>query len=157
MAARRSNALRSDYFDATTASWPLQREEVSARKSDRRVPLVLVQGLALLLFAAVAWRAPPAQAAVLGMVALFSLTSSATYYWSLLLLAPIAMRAPLVAALLLASLALYVLHPYQGDKLVRYGLLSWGLASLFAVWLVSEWRRPRPLEASSQPEAGSGP
>jgi hypothetical protein len=124
--------LRDDSF------WPIQREEVVKRKRERRVPLRVVQALWMLLLGAAAWRAPPAQAAVLSMVALFGLTTSATYYWSMLLLAPLALRWPAVAGLLALNAAMYLVHVLQADKLVRYGLLSWGLAALFLAWILPE-------------------
>jgi hypothetical protein len=70
------------------------------------------------------------------MVALFSLTSSACYYWALLLLAPVAWGFPAVIGLLAVSGVMYFLDPVETDNLVRYGLLSWGLALLFvaALW-----------------------
>ena len=72
----------------------------------------------------------------LSLVALFVVTQSAGYYWSLLLLAPLALRWPGVLALLVLNTALYALHLAVDDKLVRYGLVSWGLALLFLLWLV---------------------
>jgi hypothetical protein len=118
--------------------WPLQREDVVRRKRERRAPLLAVQVLLLVLLGAAAWRAPPAQAVVLSMPALFIVTSSACYYWAVLLLAPLAFRWPAVAGLLALNTAMYGVHLLQGDKLVRYGLLSWGLAVLFLAWLLPE-------------------
>jgi hypothetical protein len=92
----------------------------------------------VLLVAAALWRAPPAAALVLSMTALFALTSSAGYYWSMLLLAPLALRWPGVLALLVLNTGLYALHHNEADKLVRYGVCSWGLALLFLFWLVPE-------------------
>jgi hypothetical protein len=111
---------------------------VVRRKRERRAPLLAVQVLLLVLLGAAAWRAPPAQAVVLSMPALFIVTSSACYYWAVLLLAPLAFRWPAVAGLLALNTAMYGVHLLQGDKLVRYGLLSWGLAVLFLAWLLPE-------------------
>jgi hypothetical protein len=139
-----------------SGAWPLQREEVAARRHDRRVALSIAQALVLLLFAASVWRAPPEVAAAASMVALFTLTSSACYYWALLLLAPVAWGFPAVAGLLALNGAMYLLDPVTTDNLVRYGLLSWGLGLLFVTVLwPSAWRtlrglgrRPRSSSAS---------
>ena len=71
-------------------------------------------------------------------MAVFTLTASAGYYWAMLLLAPLALRWPAVAGLLALNVAMYGVHDVQSDKLVRYGLLSWGLAALFLAWLLPE-------------------
>ena len=120
---------------ATAEPWQLQREDVAQRKQERRFALMVVQALILVLLAAAVWRAPPEVATVASMVALFTLTSSACYYWALLLLAPVAWGFPAVAGLLAVNGAMYLLHPLESDNLVRYGLLSWGLALLFVAVL----------------------
>jgi hypothetical protein len=124
--------------------WQLQREDVAIRKQDRRVALVFAQALLLLLFVASVWRAPPDVAAAASMVALFTLTASACYYWALLLLAPVAWGFPAVAGLLALSGLMYFLDPVQTDNLVRYGLFSWGLALLFVATLWPEASRTLP-------------
>lgn len=124
--------------DGSDTLWPLQREDVIARREVRELPLRVLQAAFLLLVATALWRAPPHAAMVLSMAALFAVTSSAGYYWSLLLLAPLALRWPGVLALLVLNTAMYAVHHIEPDKLVRYGLLSWGLALLFLFWLVPE-------------------
>lgn len=136
-------------------TWHLQREDVVRRKQARRPPLLALQALLLALLAAAVWRAPPARAAVLSMVALFTVTSSACYYWSLLLLAPLALSWPAVAGLLVVNAAMYGLHPVEGDKLVRYGLLSWAMTGLFLAWLLPD--ALRTLRGSAGAAGGVAP
>ncbi|MGH0032841.1 MAG: hypothetical protein ACQGVC_23855 [Myxococcota bacterium] len=138
------------------AAWPLQREQVAARKQDRALFLRGLQAVFLLLVVVAVWRAPPDVALVASMAALFAVTLSAGYYWSLLALAPLAVRWPGVLVLLLVNAAMYLVHEAVPDKLVRYGLLSWGMLAVFLSWLVPEalrvGRGALPGWASSQPE-----
>lgn len=140
-------------YEGRDAWWRLQREDVMRRHDERLPWLRAVQALWLALLAVAVWRAPPARAAVLSMVAVFTLTMSACYYWALLLLAPLALRWPAVAALLAVNALMYGVHVLESDKLIRYGLLSWGLAALFLIWLAPQALRvlrgapPRPAPA----------
>jgi len=130
--------------------WDLQVEDVVLRRQLRWPWLALVQGLLFGLLVAAAWRATPAAAAALSLVAIFALAPAAGYYWAALALVPLRARGgSALAALLAANLAMCGAHALTADTLVVYGLVSAILGVFFVGWLLPdalrsarEWAAP---------------
>jgi hypothetical protein len=124
---------------ATTQRRTLQsvREDL-ARKTTARIA---VKGALLGLLGFTMWRAPLAEAAVLGVFAVFLLTPAAAYYWIMLMIVP--MRRGTLAALALLLLAaaihfIYILMPGPEHSAWHFALLSWGYALILSSWLIAD-------------------
>jgi len=98
------------------------------------VALLALAGLAM-------WRAPLAEAAVLGVVPIFALTPAAAYYWIVALVVPLRRGRAAAVALLLLAAALHgieMLDPSPGRAPWRFGLLAWGYALILTAWLIPD-------------------
>ncbi len=122
---------------SASGDWDLSQEEVRRAQRERRFASLASAAALLAVLAAAAWRAPPADAAVMSLAAIFALTPAAGYYWIALLAVPLRRAAPGWTPALLALNALaYGIHLVEPDNLVRYGLYSWMLLLFFAAWLL---------------------
>jgi hypothetical protein len=139
--------------------WTRWAEKMTELKDERR-PAFLVLALALLaLVAAAAWRAPPDEAAVLGIGVVFTLLLLTCYYWAMLLIAPIRGK-EWAAGLLLVTNALLFHFAAQTRTFVHlFGALSWALALLLLVWTLPAVVRalPRTRRAEPSGELPAGP
>jgi hypothetical protein len=140
--------------------WLYVQDAIRARKEERQVPLRAAQLTFLLLLAAALWRAPLTEAALAGMVAVFSLGALTCYYWALLLLAPLSRSRLLLFGTLLLNLGMYVVHLLHPAFEMRYGLMSWGLALLFLAWVLPDavkavWPRVRREGVSRSPDGAA--
>ena len=114
------------------------RRELAKRRTARFAAVGALLGLVGLVM----WRAPLAEAAVLGVVPIFALTPAAAYYWIVALVVPLRRgRAAALALLLLAA----VLHGIEmldrGNYAFaswRFGLLAWGYALILIAWLIPD-------------------
>jgi hypothetical protein len=102
---------------------------------------VAVVGAFLALAGLAMWRAPLAEAAVLGLVPLFALTPAAAYYWIVVLVVPLRKGWATAPALLLLSAAMHAIEfvdpsPIQAPW--RYALLAWGYALILIAWLTPD-------------------
>ncbi|MBW2269772.1 MAG: hypothetical protein JRH16_14460 [Deltaproteobacteria bacterium] len=131
------------------------RETAEALQRQRRwigLPFKLVF---LGLLAAALWRASPWEGAVLGVVALFSLTSAGAHYWILLCVAPLGRAPPAVLATLAISAPLYALErwEYWGSSLLhmRFVWASFAVALVLLVWLLPDvWKGWREHKRSKR-------
>jgi len=121
-----------------TARWNIERRDWVERRHERSVWLRGAQALLLLFLAAAAWRATPADAVVLGVVALFAATHAANYYWAILLAIPLWRDGAATRGVLLVSFAMYVVARVEANTIVWHGLFSWALLLLFLAWLGPE-------------------
>jgi hypothetical protein len=102
---------------------------------------VAVVGAFLALAGLAMWRAPLAEAAVLGLVPFFALTPAAAYYWIVVLVVPLRRGWAAALALLLLSAAMHGIEyvdpsPIQAPW--RYALLAWGYALILIAWLMPD-------------------
>ncbi|MBW2576555.1 MAG: hypothetical protein JRE38_00650 [Deltaproteobacteria bacterium] len=102
---------------------------------------VAVVGVFLALAGLAMWRAPLAEAAVLGLVPFFALTPAAAYYWIVVLVVPLRRGWAAALALLLLSAAMHGIEfvdpsPIQAPW--RYALLAWGYALILIAWLTPD-------------------
>ncbi|MBW2541168.1 MAG: hypothetical protein JRF15_03685 [Deltaproteobacteria bacterium] len=102
---------------------------------------IAVIGVFLALAGLAMWRAPLAEAAVLGLVPFFALTPAAAYYWIALLVVPLRRGQGVALALLVLSAAMHGIEyvdpsPIQAPW--RYALLSWGYALILLAWLTPD-------------------
>ena len=112
--------------------WQAKMDRLAA---ERRGLLLLAKALLLLLAGAAAWRLDLARAAMLGIVVVFATVLSTCYYWQMLLIVPLLRDRLLLYGAFALQLGLYALHFATPAFEMRYGLLSWGLLILFAVYL----------------------
>ena len=87
------------------------------------------------------WRAPLAEAAVLGLVPIFALTPAASYYWIVALVVPLRRGRAAAVALLLLAAALHGIEmlDFSPDRAPwRFGLLAWGYALILIAWLIPD-------------------
>ncbi len=113
------------------------REDLARQTTAR----IAVKGALLGLLGFAMWRAPLAEAAVLGVFAVFVLTPAASYYWIMAMIVP--MRSGTVAALALLLLAaaihfVYLLVPGSQHSAWHFALLSWGYALILSSWLIPD-------------------
>ncbi len=109
--------------------------------AERRAARIAVVGALLVLAGLVMWRAPLAEAAVLGLVPIFALTPAAAYYWIVALVVPLRRgRAAAVAVLLLAAAlhGIEMFDPSPERAPWRFGLLAWGYALILIAWLIPD-------------------
>jgi hypothetical protein len=102
---------------------------------------IAVGGVFLALAGLAMWRAPLAEAAVLGLVPFFALTPAAAYYWIVVLVVPLRRGQAAALALLLLSVAMHGIEfvdpsPIQAPW--RYALLAWGYALILIAWLTPD-------------------
>jgi hypothetical protein len=109
--------------------------------AERRAARIAAVGALLVLAGLVMWRAPLAEAAVLGLVPIFALTPAAAYYWIVALVVPLRRgRAAAVAVLLLAAAlhGIEMFDPSPERAPWRFGLLAWGYALILIAWLIPD-------------------
>lgn len=119
---------------------PIIEEITAPRWFSHRV----LQLAMLLFFGAAVWNASLSAAAVMGMVVIFTVTPVGMYYWILLLAMPLARGSTAWLGALLLSAALYahgVAFPMLPTARLRFIALGWGLAAIFALWLLPAARR----------------
>jgi hypothetical protein len=113
------------------------RRTLAERRAARiAVVAVLLGGVGLVM-----WRAPLAEAAVLGVVPIFALTPVAAYYWIVALVVPLRRgRAAAVAVLLLAATlhGIEMLVSSSERAPWRFGILAWGYALILIAWLIPD-------------------
>jgi hypothetical protein len=113
------------------------RQTLAERRAARIAAIGVLIGLAGLAM----WRAPLAEAAVLGVVLIFALTPPAAYYWIVVLVVPLRRGRAAALALLLLAAALHgiaMLDPSPDRAPWRFGLLAWGYALILIAWLVPD-------------------
>jgi hypothetical protein len=113
------------------------RQTLAERRAARIAAIGVLIGLAGLAM----WRAPLAEAAVLGVVPIFALTPPAAYYWIVVLVVPLRRGRAAALALLLLAAALHgiaMLDPSPDRAPWRFGLLAWGYALILIAWLVPD-------------------
>ena len=113
------------------------RQELAKRRAARFAAVGVLLGLAGLAV----WRAPLAEAAVLGIVPIFALAPAAAYYWIVALVVPLRSgRAAALALLLLAATmhGIEIIEPSPGRAPWRFGLLAWGYALILTAWLIPD-------------------
>jgi hypothetical protein len=106
-----------------------------------RVEGILLVGVFLLLVAAAQWRESLAGATALGAVAVFALMPLSCYYWSMFLVLPLCARGrPAALAVLILSALLFSAGRSleEQENVVRYVILSTGLAAILFVWLLAK-------------------
>jgi hypothetical protein len=115
------------------------REEVNARLGEQVVGRVLLSGSMLVLFVLAVWSSSIAEAAALGIAAIFALTPASSYYWIMAIAVTLRRTAWTPIAVLALSTAIYWIasrfasvdyHPFI------YALFAYGLAAVFFAWLV---------------------
>jgi hypothetical protein len=114
--------------------------ELAQRRTVRIAAIGALLGLAGLAM----WRAPLAEAAVLGVVPIFALTPVAAYYWIVALVVPLRRGPAAAVALLLLAAALHgieLLVPSPDRAPWRFGLLAWGYALILIAWLLPDLAR----------------
>jgi hypothetical protein len=90
------------------------------------------------------WGASLSEGAVLGMMLMFVLTTSGSYYWVWLCAAPLALRPRASLAALALGPILYgfmLLYPEQEFRHMRSVWMSLGIAALFVSWVGPAARR----------------
>jgi hypothetical protein len=128
--------LRARHADRSLPEpWGPWQDIMRQRERRLKVPLVAAQLALLLLTAAAAWRAPPDQAAVLGLAAVFALVQPTGYYWLMLLLLPLRPGITVVVCWLAMNSALYYVYTVSPYYELRYGVMSYCLLVLFVIWL----------------------
>ncbi len=108
---------------------------------ERRAARIAAVGVLIGLAGLAMWRAPLAEAAVLGVVPIFALTPAAAYYWIVFLVVPLRRGWAAALALLLLAAALHgiaMLDPSPDRAPWRFGLLAWGYALILIAWLVPD-------------------
>jgi hypothetical protein len=114
---------------------------VRQQLADRRAARIVVAGALLGLVGLAMWRAPLAEAAVLGVVPIFALMPAAAYYWIVALVVPLRRGRAAAVALLLLAAALHgieMLVPSPDRAPWRFGLLAWGYALILIAWLIPD-------------------
>jgi hypothetical protein len=116
-------------------------KEVAAILSERRLGRVAAAGMMLGLLALAVWGATLADAAVMGVVAIFALTPAASYYWIMALVVPLRRGRWAPLAVLGLATGMYVaarLHPEPDYQPWLYALFAWGCATVFVAWLLPD-------------------
>jgi hypothetical protein len=116
-------------------------QDVRQVLAERRATRAVVVGALLGLVGLAMWRAPLAEAAVLGVVPIFALIPAAAYYWIVALVVPLRRGRAAAVALLLLAAALHgieLLVPSPARAPWRFGLLAWGYALILVAWLVPD-------------------
>jgi len=117
------------------------REELLARLADFRAnwwPLrTLLVAAALAAVARAAWRRERVEAAVLGLVVIFTLTEPSSYYWSMLLLVPLIRIRQLTVWILGFSALLCLFSVWKGVDTV-YNVAANALVVIWIAWLVPQ-------------------
>jgi hypothetical protein len=114
---------------------------VQQELTEQRAARIAAAGALLGLAALAMWRAPLAEAAVLGVVPIFALTPAAAYYWIVALVVPLRRGRGATLALLLLAAALHgmtMLIPDPDRAAWRFGLLAWGYALILVAWLTPD-------------------
>jgi hypothetical protein len=115
------------------------REEVNARLDEQVVGRLLLSGSMLVLFVLAVWSSSIAEAAALGIAAIFALTPASSYYWIMAVAVTLRRTAWTPIAVLGLSTAIYWIatrfasvdyHPFI------YSLFAYGLAAIFFAWLI---------------------
>jgi hypothetical protein len=132
-----SDILRQVARSDRDANWDLQREDIIRVRAERRVPYLLVQIVSLLLVGAAAWRSPPWAATALSMVAIFVIAPAAGYYWVMTTAAALCGRRAFFATLVFNTV-MFAVGFFEPDVLVRYGVMSWLMVGLFAIWVLPD-------------------
>ena len=114
--------------------WSRWQQHMDRLQRERAWAVVLVALAFMALLAAAAWRAPPDEAAVLGLVAVYALVELTCYYWMMLLAMPIRRGALAAVGLLALGTGLFALDLATPAFEMIYGAMSWGLAVLFVAW-----------------------
>jgi len=123
---------------------PAERRTVQGvrrKLGERRAARIAVVGALLALAGWAMWRSPLDEAAVLGVVPIFALTTPASYYWIVLALVPLRSGRAATIGLLLLAAAMHALELSDFSPALapwRYGLLAWGYALILTAWLVSD-------------------
>lgn len=120
---------------------PATQRQVRSMFDRRQILGRSLQGSLLVLFAVAAWRASVAEAATLGMAAVFALTPIGSYYWAMLIAVPFLRdREGAMAVLFLATILYGVEVLYPGGELTffRFTAMAWGLLIFFVVWLLPD-------------------
>ena len=115
----------------------------------------------LLLLVLAMWQASLAQAAAMGIAAIFILTPLGCYYWVMLLALPLATGTALSFGLLLLSTGMYGVHVLYDDPFLRFAIKSLGLTVLLLGWIlpgaIDTLRRKRAPTAPEGPERLKSP
>lgn len=109
--------------------------------AERRAARIAAVTALLALVGLAMWRSPPDEAAVLGLVPIFALTTPASYYWIALALVPLRRGRAAAVALLLLAAAMHAIErsDFSPDLAPwRYGLLAWGYALILTAWLLPD-------------------
>lgn len=117
--------------------WDLQREEIVRVRAERRVPYLAVQVAALLLLGAAVWGLPLWSATALSMLAIFVLSPAGGYYWVMTAAGALCGRRVFFATLAFNT-SMYAVSLLEPDVLVRYGVMSWLMVAMFAVWVLPD-------------------
>lgn len=122
------------------------RRHLWAELRKRRVVQRALQAALLVLLVAASWRMTLARSAVLGLLAIFTLTPIGCYYWIMGMLLALGSRTGPGLALLAVSAGLWVfqaLHPSEelSDQALRFACMSVGLMVVLVVSAFAEIRR----------------
>lgn len=138
--------------------WIRAQQKIRERKAALALPILATRTAFLLLLAAGVWRASLTEAAVAGMVAVFSVATLTGYYWVLLLIAPLGRNPVALYGVLLLNAGLWLVDLYVPGFEGRYGFMSWGLALLFLAWLLPAGLRSlRAARDASPPRSRPAP
>lgn len=120
--------------------WFPWQQKLNAAKHDRRYYIAFVSLIFLFVLAAAVWDQEPDQATLLGMVAIFVIFLLTNYYWLMLAAVPLKKSPPWVMLSLLAlNIVLCLVHLFGPSYAAfRYGLMSWGLAVFFLIWMLPD-------------------
>lgn len=137
--------------------WIHWQARLDARAADR-APLIWSLRLGLLgLLAAACRRVRPAEAAALGIFAVFALTYSTCYYWQMLALLAV-VRTPIARwGAIAVNLAMFAIHFSSPSFEWRYGFFSWALLALALAILLPLALRPEPVAKLSPRPAPPSP
>lgn len=114
--------------------WAVWQAHMGTLSEARRVPIAALAVAFLAVLGCAAWKAPPHEAALLGVAAVFAVLLLTCYYWIMLLLVPIRRGWTATAAWLAINAALFGLDLATPAHEAIYGFMSWALAVFFLTW-----------------------
>jgi hypothetical protein len=134
--------------------WERWQKKMDQMEADRKPLLVAATLLWLGAIGFAAWNASREEALLLGIPALFSVGVLTCYYWMILSAVPLVRRRWLVEGVLATSVVLFVADLLTPSFEAIYGLASWLLSALFAVWV---FQAARGVSEGSSSDSGCSP
>jgi hypothetical protein len=112
-------------------------EHISQVKRERQIIIVVASVVALGLLVAAIWRVPLDESLMLGIAAIFLVTSLACYYWVMCIVFALRRNTAVLVGFLVLNIGVYGVQLFRVPApRIMYGLvLSWGLALLVGLWI----------------------